>query len=370
MSLPLDDSGTERPTRFGQIHPPDHDWLVRQAREEVLLPALPIIDPHHHVWDVPGFRYALDDYVADAGSGHNVVATVYADCGASYRADGPVAMRPVGETEHVVGIRAESRSGRHGSIRVAEGMFGYADLTLGAEVEDVLRAHRTAGGGCFKGIRFATNWDPSDDISNYKPIGRAHVLSEPAVREGLSVLARLDLVLDSLTWFTQAADVVAAADAVPGLTIVVEHCGGPLGYGPYAGAKDENFSRWKTGIVEMARRPGMRCKLGGLMIRAAAYDYLTAAAPPSSSVLAKAWQPWIETCIELFGPDRCMFESNFPLDKIGTGWLTLWNAYKQIAVGASEDELRALFSGTAARTYHIEDEPRAARAAEGEGETV
>ncbi len=352
-------TGSRRPTAFGRLVPPDPDWLGLQRPEPILFADLPIIDAHHHLWEAPGlsspgFRYMLDDYMEDAASGHNVIGTVYADCMSMYRAAGPEHHRPVGETEFALGAGAMSRSGRYGPVSVAAGIFGYADLELGAAVEDVLVAHVEAGNGRFKGVRYAANWDPDSTILNYQPNRRAHLLADPKVLDGLRTLAALGLTYDSLAWFTQLDEVAAAADAVPNLSIIVNHCGGPLGYGPYAGREVDNFARWKAGILQLAQRPNVVCKIGGVLMRGAAYDFIHAAVPPTSEELAKAWRRWFETCIEAFGPERCMFESNFPLEKLGTGFAVLWNAFKRIAANASEQERRDLFAGTARRVYRLD----------------
>ncbi len=354
MNATLFDATSKRPTEFGRIFPPDPEWLARQEPEEILFPDLPIIDPHHHLWDLPGLRYMLDDLVADAGSGHNVVGTVFADCLSMYRADGPAHFRPVGETEFALGVSAMSRSGQFGPTRAVAGIVGHADLGLGAAVEDVLQAHVQAGNGRFKGIRFAASWDASPAITNSHPGSRPHMLAEPNVREGLRKLAGMGLTYDSWTYFTQLDELADAADAVPDLRIIMNHCGGPLGYGPYGQDKDAHFNRWKAGVLAVAQRPNVVCKLGGVLGRGAAYDYIHAAVPPTSQELAEAWRPWFETCIEAFGPSRCMFESNFPVEKMGTGWAVLWNAFKRIAARASEDERRELFAGTARRVYQLE----------------
>ncbi|WP_225729033.1 MULTISPECIES: amidohydrolase [unclassified Nocardia] len=338
-----------RPTRFGRIYPPDEHWLARQDPEEILLPELPIVDPHHHLGDSLGFRYTTSDFATDIGSGHRVTATVHAECHSAYRTDGPPELRPVGETEHIAASTAEAC----GPTRVAAGIIGAADLGLGAAVGRVLEAHISAGQGRFRGVRYNASWDPSPAIRLGPPTARPHLLADPAVRAGARTVAEFDLALDLWLLFPQLDDAAELADALPQARLVLDHCGGPLGFGPYADRRAEHFARWEKGIRALARRPNVVCKLGGILGCAAAYDYLRAAVPPTSKELAALWHPWFDVCIDAFGPRRCMFESNFPVEKMGTGYATLWNTFKRLAAGASDFELADLFSGTASRTYQL-----------------
>ena len=343
-----------RPTQFGRIHAPDEAWLARQPAEPIVDPDLPIIDTHHHLWERRDHRYLLQEFLADVRTGHNVIASVFIECDAMYRAKGPEEMKPVGQTEFVAGQAAMSDSGRYGSTQVAAGIVGFADLTLGDRVEPVLEAHVRAGGGRFRGVRHSAAWDASDVIGNSRTANGPHLLMQSDFRAGFARLVALGLSLDAWVFHPQLADVVDLARAFPRANIIVCHVGGPLGYGPYTGKRDEVFATWKPGITELAKCPNVVMKLGGMMMRLAAYDYRTQPVPPSSAELAALWRPYIEPCIELFGAGRCMFESNFPVDKMGIGWAPLWNAFKRIAAGASAAEKLALFSGTARRTYRLD----------------
>jgi predicted TIM-barrel fold metal-dependent hydrolase len=345
---------SKRPTQFGRIYAPDEAWLGKRPPEPIVDPDLPIIDTHHHLWERPDHRYLLHEFLADVRTGHTVAATVFVECHSMYRAKGPVEMRPVGEVEFVAGVAAMSDSGSYGATRVAAGIVGFADLTLGDRVEPVLEAQIRAGGGRFRGVRHSAAWDASEVIGNSATAPGPHLLMQSDFRAGLRRLTALGLSLDAWVFHPQLADVVDLARAFPDTTIIMGHVGGPLGYGPYAGKGDEVFASWKARITELARCPNVVMKLGGMMMRLAAYDYRTQPAPPSSAELATLWRPYIEPCIELFGPDRCMFESNFPVDKMGIGWTPLWNALKRLAAGASADEKRALFSGTARRAYRLD----------------
>ncbi len=345
---------TGRPTGFGRIHKPYQPWLDLQPAEDALLPELPIIDPHHHLWDYPGYRYLVPEFAADLAGGHNVLATIYAECVSMYRADGPKRLKPLGEIEFAVGEAAQSASGLHGETKIAHAVIGFADLTLGDAVEDVLAAEIEAANGRFRGIRFTTSWDPSAEVIGSPHDDRPHVIAEPAVRAGLKVLGRMGLTFDVWTFFTQLDELVAAIDATPDLTFVIDHCGGPLGYGPYAHDRAEHYRAWKAALAQVAERPNVVCKVGGILGRGATFDYLHADRPPTSVELANIWRPWFEPTIEMFGADRCMFESNFPLEKMGTSYTVLWNTFKRTVSSASNDERRALFAGTAERVYRLD----------------
>jgi L-fuconolactonase len=271
-----------------------------------------------------------------------------------YRAGGPAEMRPVGEVEFVTGQAAMSASGVYGPTRVAAGIVGFADLTLGDRVEPVLEAELRAGGGRFRGVRHAAAWDASDIIGNSEAAGGPHLYRRPEFRAGLTRLTRLGLSLDAWVFHPQLGEVAELACAHPDANIIVGHVGGVLGYGPYTGKQKEVFAAWKAQMTEVATCPNVSLKLGGMMMRLAAYDYRTEPKPPTSTELAALWRPYFETAIELFGPSRCLFESNFPVDKMGIGWAALWNAFKRIVAGASRAEKEAMFAGTARRVYRLE----------------
>jgi predicted TIM-barrel fold metal-dependent hydrolase len=254
----------------------------------------------------------------------------------------------------VTGIAAMSASGLYGPTRVAAGIVGFADLTLGDRVEPVLEAHIRAGGGRFRGVRHSAAWDASEVIGNSATARGPHLMAQADFRAGLARLTALGLSLDAWVFHPQLADLVDLARAFPAANIIAGHVGGPLGYGPYAGKRDEVFASWKARIVELARCENVVMKLGGMMMRLAAYDYGVLPVPPSSAELAAYWRPYIETCIERFGPARCMFESNFPVEKMGIGYAALWNAFKRITAGATAEEKHAMFSGTARRVYRLD----------------
>ena len=330
-------------------------WLARRPSEAALEPELPIIDPHHHFWHTAHRgMYFLPELLADIGGGHNIVSTVFLECQAMYRATGPVEMRPVGEVEFVNGIAAMSASGGYGACRVAEAIIGHADLTIGARVREVLEAELAAGGGRFRGIRYGVAWDGSEAIGKF--VSRfvpPHQLADPKFREGFGQLAKLGLSFESWQYHPQLPEAIELARAFPDTTIILNHVGGVLGVGPYAGKREENLAVWRNNISELAKSPNVNVKLGGLGMTSFGFGFHDLDAPPSSEELAKAWRPYVEHCIEAFGPERCMFESNFPPDKQSCGYTELWNAFKRITSGASAAEKKALYSATAARVYRI-----------------
>lgn len=339
-------------TRFGRVTPPDREWLAKAAPEPILEPDRAIVDTHHHLWQREGVsRYLLDDFLTDAATGHNITQTVFVQCHSMYRTDGPKEMKPVGETEFVAGVAAMSESGIYGETRVAAGIVGFANLTLGARLDDVLEAHMRAGGGRFRGVRHSGAWDADPIIGN--GARAAGLYAHPAFGDGLDQLTARDLSLDAWVFHTQLGEVLALARNHPDANIILCHCGGPLGYGPYAGRQAEVRADWLASMTEIAACPNVTVKLGGMMMRLAAYDYGAMDAPPNSAALADFWRPYIEPCIELFGPDRCMVESNFPVEKMGIGYAALWNTFKRITKGASEPEKDAIYSGTARRVYRL-----------------
>ena len=329
-------------------------WLALH-REEILEPALPIVDPHHHLWDFPGHRYLLPELLADTGSGHNVVQTVFVECTAFYRAAGPDPMKPVGETEFVNGAAAMCASGIYGPTRACAGIVGFADLTEGAKVEEVLAAHIAAGNGRFRGIRHAAAWqDKTPEVRNAHTKAPPHLYRDSqAFREGFAVLGKLGLTFDAWIYHPQIPDLIALARAFPEQTIILDHVGGPIGLGWYADKRAEIMKSWSADIAELARCPNVVVKVGGMGMRVNGFQFHKRAKPPSSRELADAWRPWVETVISAFGPNRCMFESNFPVDRISGTYATYWNAFKRLAAGMSATEKTALFSGTAKRVYGV-----------------
>jgi len=335
-------------SRFaGQV---DQAWLDRHI-EPVLEPELPIIDPHHHLWMRDGNVYLRPELLADLGSGHNVIATVFEECHSMYRAAGPEEAKSLGETEFVTGVAAMGASGAFGSSRPCARMVGRVDLMVGDRARALLERHLIASGGRFAGIRQSTAWDASDRIHNVVPV--PGMLRDSTFRTGFAALAALGLAFDAWVYHPQLGEVAELADAFPKTSIVLDHVGTPILGGPYAADRRKVFADWKAGMTALAKRPNVTVKLGALPIRLPGVGSPSRDTPPASGEVAAAWRPWLETSIELFGAGRCMFESNFPVQKRWSSYQVTWNAFKLIAVAASAAEKAALFAGTAARVYGV-----------------
>jgi L-fuconolactonase len=319
--------------------------------DAIIDPDLPIIDGHHHLGLQYGGRYLIEEFQADLANGHNVRATVYVECGSMYRRDGPPELSSVGEAEFVAGVAAMSASGQFGPARICAGFVGAADLAMGERVEPVLDALAIASGRRLRGIRGSAIWDADPSVNaGTKPFAPAGLLLDPLFRAGFGRLATRGLVYDAWQYHPQLADVADLAGAFSETTIVVNHCGGLLGIGPYAGP--DTFAHWRALVSGLALCPNVHMKLGGLGGRRSGLPI----GQRTSHDLAASWRPYIETCIELFGVDRCMFESNYPPDARAGSYATIWNAFKLIATDYSPSEKTALFAGTAARVYGLSAE--------------
>ena len=329
-----------------------NNWTTKR-QEAALEPELPIIDPHHHVWDHARGRYLIHELAEDVNSGHNIIATVFIEAGSMYRADGPQAMRPVGEVEFVNGIAAMSASGRYGKTRLCAGIIGHADLTLGDNVQPVLEALIAAGNGRFRGIRHGVTWDTGNAAKFGRRQPPQHQVLDPVFRKGFARLQPLGLSFESWQFHPQLPDAVDLLRAFPETTVILNHAGGLLGIAPHDGNRDEVFAIWRNHMRELVQFPNLTVKVGGLGMLYCGWDFHLRDMPPSSEELAAAWRPYVETCIELFGPKRCMMESNFPVDKESTGYGVLWNALKRITQNYSAAEKSALYRDTAARVYRL-----------------
>ncbi len=334
------------------------EWLAKRV-ETALEPDLPICDPHHHLWDrhhAFASRYLLEEFLEDLSGGHNVVSTVFLECEAFYRAKGPAAMKPIGEVEFVNGIAAMSASGLYGGPQVAAGIVGFADLRLGAAVREVLEEEIVAGGGRFRGIRHGSAYDPDPGILGAEGTNpNGDVFSDAGFREGFAQLGQLGLSFDSWLYFPQIPELADLARDFPETRIVLDHVGGALGIGPYAGRRQEVFAEWANNITELAACANVHMKLGGLAMKLTGFGHHKLPEPPSSEQLAEDWGPYLRHCIDAFGPERCMFESNFPVDRASCAYTTLWNAFKIVARDFSATEKASLFHDTAVRFYRIEE---------------
>jgi predicted TIM-barrel fold metal-dependent hydrolase len=270
-----------------------------------------------------------------------------------YRAGGDPALRPVGETEFVNGTAAMSASGVYGPARACAGIVGHADLRLGGGVRPVLEAHIAASGGRFRGVRHIAAFHTDEAVRSTTLKYPPGLLADAGFREGFAVLGAMGLTYDTWLYHTQLPELIDLARASSGTTIVLDHVGGMIGVGPYAERRDEAFAEWRASICELARSEQVVVKLGGLGMRLFGFGFHERERPPGSHELADAWRPYVETCIEAFGPRRCMFESNFPVDKGACSYGVLWNAFKRLAAGSSPEEKAALFHDTASRVYRL-----------------
>ena len=338
----------------------EHQKWLALTQEDALEPDLPICDPHHHLWDRSDNRfiykrYLLDDLLADTGSGHNVVQTVFVDCKSMYRPDGPAALCPVGETEFVEGVAIESerRHADNGGAVIA-GIVSFADLTLGAAVTEVLEAHLAASPTRFRGIRHAVVWSPGSGPQ--APGGPSEgLMLDATFREGFACLAPHNLSFEAWLYHPQMAELIDLARAFPETTIILNHIGGPRATGLYEGQRESVFVSWKRYIAALANCPNVVVKLGGLGMPLCGFDWHERAAPLTSAELAAGMRPYYLWCIEQFGVERCMFESNFPVDKIAYAYGVMWNAFKRVAADFSSAEKAALFHDTAANVYRLDD---------------
>ena len=332
-----------------------NDWLAL-TQESTLEPEIPICDPHHHFWDlrplsIPYQRYLLHELIADIDSGHAVRSTVFVEARSMYRADGPEQMRPVGEVEFVQGLASASASGLYGSSRAASAIVGRADLKLGEGVAVVLEALQAASSNRFKGIRHNVTWSPDPALENRESEG---ILANNTFRAGAQVLARQGLSLDTMLSFPQLPELADFARTVPDLPIILNHIGGVSRVGIYANQDDEVIAAWRRGIAAVAECPNVTVKLGGLGMPRLGFGWHARTVPIGSEELAESMSPWISYCIEQFGPARCMFESNFPPDKVSYSYNVMYNAFKRLTQDYSASERSAMFHDNAARVYRID----------------
>jgi L-fuconolactonase len=333
----------------------DQAWLDRHV-EPVLDASRPIIDPHHHLWDQPGHRYLVDELTADLREGHTICGTVYIEASSFYDRAAPPELRSLGETREV--MRLSDASSPDGSS-ICAGIVGFVALRLGEQVGDLLARHVEASKGRFKGVRNVSIWDEAQSLRSVRSNPPRGLLRDRSFREGFAQLAKFELSFDAYVYHTQLDEVAELARAFPETTIVLNHLGGPLGAGPYAGRRDEVFQYWKGGLRDLSDLPNVAVKLGGLGMPSVGFSFRDRDVPPSSEELAAAWKPYVETAIECFGAERCMFESNFPVENEIASYRTLWNAFKRLAGGCSQPEQQWLFYDSARVTYRLSELCRA-----------
>jgi L-fuconolactonase len=329
-----------------------NEWLS-QLSENIIDPDRPICDPHHHLWDHPDSRYLLDELLVDTRSGHNIVSTVFVECSSMFRAEGVLAMKPVGETEFVNGVAAMAASGGYGEMRACAGIVSFADLNLGRAVGEVLDAHGAASSR-FRGIRHASGWDSSEAVRNSHSSPFEGMLGDSVFREGFAELEKRGLSFDAWLYHPQIPELTDLARAFPNTSIVVDHFGGPLGIGPYEGQREEILIKWRSDLAELARCSNVSLKLGGLVMPVNGFRFHQRAEPPTSDEIVEATGRYFRHAIDCFGPERCMFESNFPVDKQSCSYAVLWNAFKKLVADGSESDQSALFHDTATRVYRLD----------------
>ncbi len=329
----------------------DRAWLA-QTTEAALEPELEIVDPHHHLWDTETRYgcYELRDLRLDTGAGHKVVETVFIDCGANYRTTGPEHLRPVGETEYVAGRADESD--RTPGARIAA-IVGHADLTLGSAVTGVLETHVAAARGRFRGIRHSGARADDDAVPTSRVQPPPDLYRQQGFLDGARALAALGLSFDAWQYHHQLDQVLHLARTVPELSIVVDHVGGPLGVGRYAGRRGNVLDLLRAGLRPLAQCPNVSVKLGGVGMTRYGTGWEHEARPPDSDRVVEIWGDVLRWCIDTFGPGRCMFESNYPVDGETTGYVVLWNAFKKLSASYDQAERADLFAGTARRVYRI-----------------
>ena len=327
-------------------------WLD-QAIEPVLDPEQRICDPHHHLWDHPTHRYLLDEWLKDITDGHRIEHTVFVECASMYRARGPEDLRSVGEVEFVNGVAAMSASGQYGLPRVASAIVSFANL-LSPDIGQVLDAHASASHR-FRGIRHASAWHASDAIRNAHSVPFEGMMASQPFRRGFKVLVDRGWSFDAWLYHEQIDELTNLAQAFPEANIVLDHFGGPLGIGPYAGQRKTVFDHWRSSIARLAACENVKVKLGGLVMPVNGFGLHKQPKPPSSETLVELNRDYYLTAIDYFGVDRCMFESNFPVDRQSCSYRTLWNAFKKLVQDFSEQDKDQLFYQTAMTTYRIED---------------
>jgi predicted TIM-barrel fold metal-dependent hydrolase len=330
------------------------EWLA-QVQEDVLEPERPIIDPHHHLWrDKQSADYALDNLWADTASGHNIIGTVFVECEADYRTTGPEPMRPVGETEYVADIaEASLRDSGTGKPPVL-GIVSHADLCLGAAVTEVIDAHRSAGRGRLRGIRHRTAYYPDTPAAHRHKSPVQYLMMKEDFREGFAQLEPAGMSFDAWLMHPQIQELTDLARAFPDTTIIFNHFGSPLGIGRFEGKRAEIFKQWKLDLAELASCENVVAKLGGLAMKINGWGWDTRDRPATSDEIVAAHEAYYLHTIDCFGPERCMFESNFPVDKVSVSYGVLWNAFKKMASRFDESEKTAMFRSNAERIYRLE----------------
>ena len=330
------------------------EWLRRRC-EAALDPERPICDSHHHLWDRPNNRYLVEDFAADLESGHNIVSTVFVECGSEYRTGGSESLRPIGETEFAVRESERATATLASSTNIAAGIISFVDLRLGAEVERIITAHAEASRGRFRCLRHCVATDADNRVPTHRKQPPPGLLADDSFREGFACLAPSGASFEAWAYHPQLSELLELARAFPDTTIVLNHVGGPVGIGPYADNRATVISQWRNSISALAQCPNVYVKLGGFGISIHGFSWESLEQPPSSEVVADATGAFIHHCIDCFGVERALFESNFPVDKVSYSYAILWNAFKRVAARYSTTEQDALFHDNAIRLYRLDE---------------
>lgn len=325
-------------------------WLA-QINEDVLDPDRDIVDPHHHLWPQPSMGYNFPELLSDTTDGHRVSQTVYMECGAAYFENGPEHLKCVGETEFIANA-AKLAMHQESPTQIA-GLVARADLR-DENLDSTLNAHEVAAEGLFRGIRQAGACSEGIEGLIIPGGAEAHLFEQDEFRRGVEHLGALGLTYDTWLYHFQLPEFVELARAVPDTTMILDHFGTPLGVGPFADQREAIFEKWKVDIAELAKCPNVFMKLGGLAMPDNGFCWYGRELPPSSDEFVDAQAPYYAHTIACFGPERCMFESNFPVDRLSVSYRVLWNAFKKMTAHFSEDDKNLLFSGVARKAYRLE----------------
>jgi predicted TIM-barrel fold metal-dependent hydrolase len=332
-----------------------YDWLA-QVKEEIINPELPIIDPHHHLWNgdnqlAGSFPYLIENLSEDTNSGHNIVGTIFMECAQGYYSGGEEKYKPVGETEFVMNLIKNSEKLSKSTNII--GIIGFADLMLGHEVKNVLNRHLSKGEGLFRGIRHAAGWDKNNEIHNSHSNPIENIYHNKSFMKGAEELINLNLTFDAWHYHHQINDLSIFAKKYPELTIIHDHFGGPLGVGPYEGKKEEIFKKWKDDISLLSESKNVYAKLGGLAMPVNGWNFHKQNKPASSDQILDMHHEYYLHTINCFGVERCMFESNFPVDRRSVSYHVLWNAFKKMVLGYSDEDKNKLFFKNAKDVYGV-----------------
>ena len=340
---------------INEKHKRYYNWL-NQVKEDIIDPDLPIIDPHHHLWHgdnqlAGSFPYLMEQLSEDTNSGHNIIGTIFMECAQGYYLNGDEKYKSVGETEFVINIIEESKN-ISGPTNIL-GIISFADLMLGSEVKDVLDKHIITGKGLFKGIRHAAGWDHNNEIQNSHSNPVKNIYYETSFRKGAEELIKLNLTFDAWHYHHQINDLSIFSKNYPELTIIHDHFGGPLGVGPYQGKRDEIFKKWKDDISLLAESKNVYAKLGGLAMPVNGWNFHKNDKPATSNQIVEMHNDYYSHTLECFGVERCMFESNFPVDRRSVSYHVIWNAFKKMVTDYSDKDKNKLFFQNAKDVYGI-----------------